>query len=220
MRLAQPVLIGAWVLIIANILMSFGSIWMFNRMAPAIERIIERNERSLQACEEMLAALTLASDNRSDAQLDSLRNVFVAALVKAEGNITEQNEPQAISAVRHNFDRAFSGNIRSKNSTVNAIVRLSSINRTAMVNADARARQIGSAGAWGVVFMATGVFLSGLIFLRKMDESMIRPLSDIHTVLTAYEKGDTLRRCTESGVPKDVAVIYRQINGILDRRLN
>ena len=57
MRLAQAVRVGAWVLMGLNLLMAVGAIALFNRMAPAIAVIIERNERSIGACVDMLASL-------------------------------------------------------------------------------------------------------------------------------------------------------------------
>ena len=49
MRLAQAVRVGAWILVGLNLLMAVGAIGIFNRMAPAIAVIIERNERSINA---------------------------------------------------------------------------------------------------------------------------------------------------------------------------
>ena len=57
MRLAQAVRVGAWILVGLNLLMAVGAIGIFNRMAPAIAVIIERNERSINACVDMLAIM-------------------------------------------------------------------------------------------------------------------------------------------------------------------
>lgn len=219
MKLAQPILIGAWFLIIANILVSLVSIWMFNRMAPAIETIIVRNERSLQACEEMLSALSLTSASWDESTGDSLKSSFITALVKAEGNITEPAEPEAISTIKMNFSRAFDGNPKAQLLTVTAITRLGAINRDAMVRADVKARQIGSAGAWGVVFMATGVFLFGMIFLRKLNTTLLQPVAELQSVLSAAENEDSLRRCSNVNVPRDFVGIYTSLNALLDNNL-
>jgi len=218
-KLAQPILIGAWFLIVANIIVSLVSIWMFNRMAPAIETIIVRNERSLQACEEMLAALSLTPPSCSSGTCDSLQRVFTTALMKAEGNITEPDEPQAITIIKNNVGSTYAGNAYARSLTVAAITQLGAINRDAMVRADVKARQIGSAGAWGVVFMATGVFLFGMIFLRKLTTTLLQPVAEIQSVLSASEKGDPLRRCSNVNVPGDFATVYSSINTMLDKNL-
>ena len=59
MRLAQAVRVGAWFLVGINLLMAVGTIAIFSRMAPAIAIIIERNDRTLEACEDMLAIMAV-----------------------------------------------------------------------------------------------------------------------------------------------------------------
>jgi len=47
MQLGKGITLGLWLLIGLNMLMAFGSIGIFLRMAPAIELINFRNARSL-----------------------------------------------------------------------------------------------------------------------------------------------------------------------------
>jgi methyl-accepting chemotaxis protein len=215
MRLAQTVRLGAWLLVSLNLLMALGSIWVFIRMAPVIEVIIEQNERSLQACEKMLASLAMADKKGSDVKL--LKESFVDALKNAQNNITEIEEPIAIDQITRNFAMAFEGDVAAKKQTVGSILLLGEINRDAMVVADKRARQFGNAGAWGVVFMATAVFLIGMLFIRSLKRSMLRPLDEIQSVLSAYRKGDRMRRCTGFDLPKDIKILFNDLNEFLDK---
>ena len=185
MKLGRSVGMGALIMIGANLLMSLGSIWVFMRMAPAIEVIIEQNERSLQACEEMLASLALVDAYHNGNDGGRLKKYFVNALENAEGNITEKEEPRSLEAIRRNFAEAFEGDSAARERTVDAIIRLGAINRDAMVKADVKARQVGAAGAWSVVFMATGVFLFGMLFLRSLKNNLINPFEEIRSVLSA-----------------------------------
>ena len=105
MKLAQSVRFGAWLLIGVNLLMAFGSIWVFMRMSPAIEIIIDQNVTSLQTCEDMLASLIMVNKNESDTK--PLRDSFVGALNKAQHNITEGDEPDAIKSIRRSYSKAF-----------------------------------------------------------------------------------------------------------------
>jgi hypothetical protein len=214
MRLAQSVRLGAWILIGLNLLMAFGSIWVFIRMSPAIEVIIEQNERSLQACETMLAALAVTGP--SAANTDELRASFAAALKNARNNITEVEEPDALAAIDQNYVPAFDGAVSAKIRTVEAILFLGEINREAMVKADQKAQQLGNAGAWGVVFMASAVFLTGMLFLRGLKKNLVQPLQEIDAVFTARQRGDTLRRCTGSRLSKDVRRVFNNVNAFLD----
>ncbi|MBF0469288.1 MAG: hypothetical protein HQK61_10475, partial [Desulfamplus sp.] len=187
MRIAQATRIGAWVLICLNILMALGSIWIFMRMSPAIKEIIEQNEHSLQACEEMLASLATISD---DADINmQLNDTFRTALDRARNNITEKEEPAAIQMTNTHFSAAFKGDVRAKEQTVAAIILLGKINREAMIAADLRARQLGQAGAWGVVFMATCVFFAGMLFNKNLSSNVVRPVEEIHDVILAYRNG-------------------------------
>ncbi|MGD9731104.1 MAG: hypothetical protein AB7U45_02905 [Desulfamplus sp.] len=215
MRISQAVIIGAWFLISLNILMALGSIWIFMRMTPAIKDIIEKNEHSLQACEEMLASLAMLD---GDAEADQKLIVkFEEALKRAHNNITEVEEPAAVEIIRSQFKAAFERNIKAKENTVAAIMLLGKLNRKAMIDADKRARQFGSAGAWGVVFMAASLFFVGMLFKRNLMVNLLNPVEEINAVIAAYRNGDTMRRCSGADLPADFLSIFHGINEILDQ---
>ena len=215
MLLAQAIRVGAWILVGLNLLMGLGAIGIFMRMAPAIEKIIVRNERSLQACEDMLASLALATGKHNAAK--ELRQSFSAALTRAKTNITEAQEPVVIELIGTTFDRAFSGDISARERTVAAVVALADINRKAMIYADQQAQQLGRAGAWGVVFMASSAFLAGMIFIRSLNRRVVNPFEELHAVIAAQQSGETMRRCTGVELPQDMRMIFNGINEILDR---
>ena len=214
MTLARSVRMGAWLLIGLNLLMGLGCIWIFTRMAPAIEVIIDRNERSLQASEEMLASLAMITHEAS--RNDALKATFTQALQRAQNNITEAREPAALKDIESRSAEAFEGNMEARQHTVSAIILLGKINSEAMITADGKARQLGYAGAWGVVFMALSVFLAGILFIRSLSRSLVWPLEEIHRVIIAHRSGDTLRRCTVADLPKDAQRVLNDLNGLLD----
>jgi hypothetical protein len=195
--------------------MAMGSIWIFMRMAPAIEVIIEQNDQSLQSCENMLSSLALLSQNKFSEK--SLQSSFTQALKKAQNNITEKEEPVALESISQNYVNAFEGDFDARKQTVTAIIHLARINRMAMVKADRKARQFGSSGAWGIVFMASAVFFVGLIFMHNLKKNLIEPLEEIHAVITDFQNGNTLRRCTGTGLPKGIKTIFLIINELLDK---
>lgn len=215
MRISKAVIIGAWLLISLNLLMALGSIWIFMRMTPAIKDIIEQNEHSLQACEEMLASLAIL-DGDTKANQKLIVN-FKEALSRADNNITEAEEPAAIEIIRSHFKAAFEKDIKAKDNTVAAIMLLGKINREAMIDADKRARQFGSAGAWGVVFMASTLFFAGMLFKRNLMINLLNPVEEINAVITAYRNGDTMRRCSGADLPADFVSIFYGINEVLDQ---
>ncbi|ADD68057.1 conserved hypothetical protein [Denitrovibrio acetiphilus DSM 12809] len=212
MRNLHSFKIGAWLIISLNVLMAFGAIWMFMRMSPAIEQIIERNEVSLEACEDMLGAIAVYDGVRSD----SLPAIFAAALKRAENNITEKGETSAIEVISKTYESALAGDAEDKAKTINAIRLLGQINRHAMTKADMRAKQIGNAGAWGIVFMATIVFISSMMSVRFFNRHIAGTLEEINAVLRINKHGDKFRRCAGS-TSKDSLFIYNEINSLLDR---
>ena len=214
MTLARSVRMGAWLLIGLNLLMGLGCIWIFTRMAPAIEVIIDRNERSLQASEEMLASLAMITHEA--ARNKALKATFTQAFQRARNNITEAREPAALKDIESRSAAAFEGDMDARQHTVSAIILLGKINREAMITADGKARQLGYAGAWGVVFMALSVFLAGILFIRSLSRSLVWPLEEIHRVIIAHRSGDTLRRCTVADLPKDAQRVLNDLNALLD----
>ncbi len=216
MKLTQSVKLGAWFLIGLTMLMALGSIWVFVRMSPAIEDIITRNEHSLQACEEMLAALALV--HRSGANDESLHERFANTFEKAQNNITEKGENEVIEEIGKSYQSAFEGDYYSLERTVSAISRLGEINREAMLEADRKAKQLGNAGAWGVVFMASLVFFVGIQFIRRLSQRLVKPFEEIHAVISANLKDDQMRRCTVSpNLPHDIQIVYNELNELLDK---
>jgi hypothetical protein len=214
MTIAQPVRIGLWLLIGLNLLMAFGAIGVFVRMSPAISVIIDQNGKSLEACEDMLTGLALISADTEENKV--LEKAFVDALTRAQNNITETEEPDVLKLIALNYSGAFAGQIDARRHTVTAISRLGKINRDAMVKADLRARQFGHAGAWGIVFMAAAVFFAGMVFKRSLSNHVIAPLEEIYAVISAQRRGDTMRRCTGSDLPRDIRIVFGALDEFLD----
>ena len=214
MQLAHAIRLGGWLLVVLNLLMALGTIEIFMRMTPAIQGIIERNERSLHASEEMLAALALAGGAGSEER----QTDFAAALERARNNVTEPAESSVLAEIARVSAAAFSGNAEARRETVAALARFGAINREAMIRADRGAQRLGLAGAWGVVFMAICVFLAGVIYIRGLTRRVARPLEEIHAVIAANRQGETMRRCSGTGLPQEVKVIFTGINELLDQR--
>jgi hypothetical protein len=215
MSLSQIVKLRVWLLMGFNLLMALGCIWIFMRMAPAIAVILERNERSLHACEEMLAALALINNDEKNNKFQSEN--FMEALKRARNNVTEPEEPTTLQTISASFEQAFFREEQAIGQTVTAVINLGRINREAMNRADHRARQLGYAGAWGVVFMAIGVFLIGIRFNKKLFYTVVSPLEEIYAVISAQRTGNVMRRCTGTNLPGEIRIIFSGINEILNK---
>jgi len=218
MYIAKFIRIGAWLLVGLNLLMAFGVIGLFTRMAPAIAVIIERNERSLQACAGMLTILAEAGETPFT---DEMRRRFLQTLDEAGGNATESGEAETVARIRAVAPAALAGDAAARSGLIEGINQLYRINVKAMAAADGRAQHLGRAGAWGVVVMAALVFTAGLIFIRNFTRRLAAPLEEIHDVIRARERGDLLRRCIGNGdgsVSRDIQAIFNGLNAVLDER--
>ena len=220
MALRKSMLIGAWVLVALNLVLAFGAIALLTRMTPAIATILEQNDYSLEAGETMLAVLAARHpDVRADvARAQSARrDRFLRALERAETNITEEAERPVVARIRAGAAAALAGDAQDVDREVKAILELASINRAAMLNADLAAQRLGTAGAWGVVFMAAVTFVAGLLFIRLLNVRVFVPLEEMRRVLDAAGHGDAHRRCAVAGAPADFRALFAGINAQLDR---
>lgn len=164
----------------------------------------------------MLAALAMST--LSAEKNKSLINTFEMALKRSQSNVTEGKEPEALGAVNSYYLKAFAGDSQARSQTIQALARLSKANRDAMETADYKARQMGNAGAWGVVFMASLLFLVGMLFVRGLRKNLIEPLEEIHAVTLALRHEDYMRRCTSTrDSPKDIQIIFTELNDLLDQ---
>ncbi len=217
MKLANGLILGAWLMVFINLLLAFGAVGVFMRMTPAIADIISNNERSLQACEEMLVALSLNSHPENSLQM---HEKFKKALNRALLNVTEEEEPVILKIIEQKSGLYFSGNKNALSETVEAVTKLSEINRRAMSSADMRAQQLGKGGAWGVVFMAVFSLLAGIIFIVNLKNRLLKPVEELRDVLLAHQKGETMRRCSGESLSTDIKTMFAAINRLLDRTIN
>lgn len=212
MRLRRSVVLGAWVLLIANLALAFGAIAILTRMAPAIAKILEENDYSVQACEEMLAALAepaAPGDDRTDR--------FHVALARADRNVTEASERPVLERIRTLSGRALAGETDALRATIASLRELTAINRTAMVEEDLRAQRMGTAGAWAVVFLAIVSLVASLVFIRRLVRRVLAPMAEVLDTMRAFNQGDVYRRATSPGAPRELRVLMENLNDLLDR---
>ena len=207
-RTTQSVRLVAWLLILLNLLMAYGCIWIFMRLAPVSGESNARNLRSLASCEEMLTAVA-----QNDAE------AFSAALKSAGNNITEPEETPVLEQLILKEKAAFSGDQTARKEVIGAICSLSQINRAAMENSAKQVSSFGMAGAWSVVFMAIAMLLAELIFKNKLMKGIILPLQEIGEVVRANSKGDHMRRCSGTGFSSDIQHICSDLNDVLDQAM-
>ncbi|MDO5581107.1 MAG: hypothetical protein Q4G69_08210 [Planctomycetia bacterium] len=214
MKLTHSFKVGIWCLIGLNLLMAFVSIWVFVRMAPAIERIISRNTKSIDGGEAMLVCLSELADDGADR--DVQKKKFELALQSVRGNITEKHENEAIDVISANYLGAIAGNSDELQKTIVGIMKLNEVNREAVQQADRAASRLGIGGAWAVVIMASFVFLAGILYAKFLTRSLVDPLEELYSVAESRKGGDSFRRCCGPDLPDEITEIYHFVNGMMD----
>lgn len=210
MGLRRDILLGVVLLATLHAVLSFGAIGLFSRMAPEIERILQANVVSLEACEDMLAAL--AQGPREDT-----RRAFEAALAAARTNITEPSEMPLLATIETRHLEALSSYGPARDATMAAIVSLSEVNRTAMRRSDDEAKRLGTAGSWAAVFLAMTSFVASVVVIRRLRRKVVVPLERIYETLVAVRRGNLHRRCQLQGTSAEIARLAAEVNELVER---
>ena len=216
MVIAQTVRIRMSFLIFLNLLMGIACIWALSRMAPAVQNIIHKNERSLDICEKMFVVLIKLTNNKDESHNKIFD--FEKLLELASNNITEENEEELIDQIKVYYKYALNGDIEALEKTVEKISSLSEINRKAINTADKVSKKFAVAGSWFVVFWAAGMFFLGMYYKRILLKDIIYPYEEINAVLNANLTGDKFRRCSGHEAVDEINGIYSKINMILDKK--
>jgi NtrC-family two-component system sensor histidine kinase KinB len=117
MTLRTKLLFGYLVFIAAIVVLGGWSAWRLREMGGVSRRIISNNYDSVVAAQEMKESLErqdsaalfalLGARDKAMAQLREHRARFDTNLQKAENNITEVGEPEALGAIRRDRDRYY-----------------------------------------------------------------------------------------------------------------
>jgi hypothetical protein len=209
-ELRRDVLLPFVVLMAVLTVVSAGSVALLARMAPAIERIVAENLYSLQAAEEMMVAICRGGGDESER--------FVTALARARSNVTEKSERAHLQVLDEIGLAAVAGDPDAKHRALLSLAKLAGINRDAAAREDERAKRLGFAGAWGVVFLSGFSFVWVLMAVSRARRRLIEPLHEMANVLDAAHRGDSYRRCQAMAAPAEVKRVMSGIDELLDAR--
>jgi PAS domain-containing protein len=182
-------------------------------MTPALEHVMEENEKPIRAVERML--LALAEPAAEPGQPDLRRAHFERALAEAEGNVTELTEPQVLARIADNKDAALRGNPVALAALRNDLWELGDINRESMLDANAQAQRLGTAGAWALVFLGLLGMVFSLALMRRARAKLINPVYEVGAVLDACRAGDSHRRFHATGGSVEFRGIAEVVNQLV-----
>lgn len=213
MDFEKKYLLGIRSIIIAMMIVAFTSIFMMERMSHAIKLILDENVYSLEASEDMLRAVGLASIS----QLDLYQEQFMDAMQRAKNNVTLPGESALIDRIERLAPMSFAGQENALQEIIEEISKLANLNREAMIKADENARFLSIAGGWAVVGLTLICFLFSRRLLHQVRMQTIAPIVEVCRGLIDWEMGNRLRRFQTAKSSKDIRRAQQTLNSILDR---
>ncbi len=214
MKIARSVRFSIWCFILFNLMIAYCCIWIFVRMIPTIEQVVDNNEISIRSSMVMLSLLT--RDRFSLIDDKEAVNRFERFLKMAESTITEEGEKKQLDIIRRHYLGAFNGQRAEFSAVVEAITRVEFINREAMHMANMKAQHMGRTGAWGIVFMAAINFLAGLFFINSLNKKFMEPLEELDRTISEFKSGNSMRRCSIYTQSRGMERMMRNLNDLLD----
>ena len=210
MRIRDEIRLAVGALLGIQVLTMIAAVALLARMTPAIDQILEDNEKSIRAVERMRFALVEPLPEPGEPDLR--RAHFERALTEAENNITEPSEGPVLEHIAELDDAALAGDPEALNALRTELWTLNAINRESMLDANARAKQLGTAGAWALVFLGLIGVVFSLALLRRARVKLINPVYEIGSVLDACRGGDIHRRFNPAGASKEFREIAEVVN--------
>lgn len=215
----------------------------FLHLSAGIEVVLDENFRSIRSAMAMIEALerqdsaTLAAlieGQHEIVDMASHEESFRDALEEAAGNVTEEDEPETLAAIRQHYAAyrearsalfaelperpltAYNQQVFPRFSEVkHDVIRLLDINQRAMFRADRQARETAVQSSTWLGFMVV-VALVSLVFLsRAMQRRILSRLARLRSGMFAIST-DLQGRLREEG-NDELAMIARHLNRLLDQ---
>lgn len=212
MTLRSRYLTGIVALVVIQLLTAFGAVGLLTRMSPAVQEILAQNVYSTKAAEDALMAVLLGQDDGADQP----RALFLDAVGRARQNVTEDGEVPAIDDLERWGRLALAGQPDAAAGVVEAVERLTAINREAMQRASTRALNLGNTGAWAAVALTLAGFLISIVVARNTIFGVLEPVEELEDVLRSYRSGDRYRRCQGRAASHEMRRVLSAVNTVLD----
>ena len=206
MNFAQRIYSSFIVLLICSTIITIAGIRGFLKLEPYINTLNSRNIQSLYYAEQMLSSISVKKD----------LNKFEENLKKAKNNITEVGEEEILNKIADNYLSAFKGNKKIEDIKIDEIAELSKINRLAMQRAGRIAKKTENVGIWIILFPSIFIWIIGFAILARLKRTFIKPIQELNSVISDYNKGNKIRRCPTYTPSRDLQKLYDGINRILD----
>lgn len=213
MRVRHEVRLAVGALLVLQLVTAVAGSWLLLRTGPAIRRILAENDLSLEAVEQMRGVLALGAIGPLEGAREA---AFRDALARARRNVTEADEPAAISIVAGHAEAALAGEAAARRAVLEALDTLAAINRREMYRADEDAHGLARAGAWALVGLALTTVGLSLLLIRRVRDRLFSPLARVYRVARAWKRGERHQRCGGASMPEEFEAVALTLDQLLD----
>ena len=195
-----------------QVITAFASIFLIQRMSPAINLILSENVYSLEASESMLALVAQPAP-LTPAQEEK----FVQSLDRLKRNVTEPGEKPLLDEMTRIMGPGFKLTPDVKSALLGTLLQISEINRNAIIRSDEHSRRLGIAGCWAIVLLGIMGMIFGLAVMNSISTRLLEPIAEITNVMTQWKRGERQRRCTPRSDQGELEGTMNSINDLIDR---
>ncbi|MCK6520848.1 hypothetical protein L6R49_05330 [Myxococcota bacterium] len=210
MRLRTELRLGIGALLAVQALTTLAAVSLLGRMGPAVDVVMQENVVSIEAAEDMLAAI-------ADPGPESTQR-YIDGLARARANVTEDAEPALLDVLEARGPDALNGDAEARRDTVKAARALAEVNRDGMAKASVAARWRAFAGAWSAVLLGLTSFGLSLVLTRRLRARIDDPLQELASALEGVQEGCAVRRVEVFEGPEEVRRVSALVNQLLDDR--
>ncbi len=206
-------------LIIAiNLIIGLSSIFLVERLLPAVRDILDDNATSMHAILDMGEALARHNEQGKWANTES--EVFWQAVKKLEKNISFAEEQYLLADIKELGEQYFSGSLYLKADLSAKINEFARLNLDDIATKDKKIHFQGTSGAWTIGFLALISVILQLIFKSRIISIFMDPLSDFLLSIREYCGGNLLRRFNNPHASEELKDTGRLLTVILDENMD
>lgn len=204
--------------IFINLLLGLGSLFLIERVIPAIDDILSENAYSISIATEMQEIVFQSVADQKVAP--ELAEIFWQVVDRAENNVTVPGEKQIIDEIKIFGKRYWEGDSESLILLTENMRQLININLNSMNEKNRTAKSVGLAGAWALGFLVLASLLLQLILRKLIFSNLMEPTAQLLAVIRDYSSGNHMRRFQSNDAFEEIKDVGHLLNRLLDENMS
>lgn len=205
--------------LLLNIFIGIGALFLLERIVPAIDSILRQNVASVSSTLTMLSALSSAP--HAESGLNS-EKVFWEAFEKIDAKAALEPEKKLLDDIRRKAEAYWAkpepslnhGDLSAQIST------LAELKLQTMALKKDQARRLSLSGSWALGLLLILSVCIQLFMRARIIENLIEPIEQLHRVLNSFSLGRRMRRFSvHNAMVTEIKKIGVLVNDLLDRHI-